>query len=268
MLLLKFQLGHEGLLVPRLFVEKRVNMAGSVGFEPCHQWRYLPSLSPFFTRALSVTFIRERVRVNDILYKAKNKHMVSAEYFPIYLLVLVLALSVIWYQFIYVKPVQEVWHRLAFTMQTQQQTFWCWAAVAASVSAFFNPSTTWTQCGIVNAELGRTDCCTNGSSANCNVPWFLDDALTRTGNFRSMSNGAGTMTDVSQDIDIGRPLCVRIQWSGDGGGHFVAIDGYHQGLDMVAVDDPWSGASDVSLATFQTAYRGSGSWTHSYRVQP
>ena len=75
------------------------------------------------------------------------------------------------------------------------------------------------------------------------------------------------MTDVSQDVDIGRPLCVRIQWSG-GGGHFVAIDGYHRGLDMVAVDDPWSGASDVSLATFQTAYLGSGSWTHSYRVQP
>jgi hypothetical protein len=32
MLLLKFQLGREGLLVYGLFVEKRVNMAGSVGF--------------------------------------------------------------------------------------------------------------------------------------------------------------------------------------------------------------------------------------------
>jgi hypothetical protein len=168
---------------------------------------------------------------------------------------------------ILVEPVEEVWHRLAFIMQTQLQTNWCWAAVAASVSAFFDPNTNWTQCLIVNAELGRNDCCTNGSSANCNIPWFLDDALTRTGNFRSMSSGAGTMADVSQDVDIGRPLCVRIGWSG-GGGHFVAIDGYHQGLDMVAVDDPWSGASDVSLATFQTAYLGSGSWTHSYRVQP
>ncbi len=193
--------------------------------------------------------------------------MVFAEYYRILLLLILgIALSAYWYIAHWIGPV-EVWHRLAFIMQTQQQSQWCWAAVAASVSAFFNPSATWTQCGIVNAEFGRTDCCVNGSSANCNQPWSIRSGLQRTGNFRSMSLGAGTMTDVSQDVDIGRPLCVRIGWSG-GGGHAVVIDGYHEGLDMVAVDDPWSGASDVSLATFQTAYRGWGSWTHSYRVQP
>lgn len=162
-----------------------------------------------------------------------------------------------------------LWSRISFVMQHQQQTNWCWAAVAASVSAFFNPSTTWTQCAIVNAELGRNDCCTNGSSANCNKAWYLDKALTRTGNFVSMSAGAGTMNDVAQEIDNNRPLCARIGWSGpNDGGHFVAIDGYNRNLDMVAVDDPWSGASDVDLTVFQTAYHGSGSWTHSYRVKP
>ena len=160
-----------------------------------------------------------------------------------------------------------VWKRLNFVMQHQQQGNWCWAAVAASVSAYFNPNTTWTQCKIANAELGQTDCCTNGSSASCNVPWYLDRALTLTGNFVSMSSGAGTMNDVTQEINNNRPLCVRIGWSG-GGGHFVAIDGYNIGLDMVAVDDPWSGASDVDLSVFQTAYNGSGSWTHSYKVKP
>ena len=75
------------------------------------------------------------------------------------------------------------------------------------------------------------------------------------------------MNDVTQEINNNRPLCVRIGWSG-GGGHFVAIDGYNKGLDMVAVDDPWYGASDVDLSVFQTSYQGSGSWTHSYRVKP
>jgi Papain-like cysteine protease AvrRpt2 len=152
-------------------------------------------------------------------------------------------------------------------MQHQEQTNWCWAATAASVSAFFNPSTTWTQCKIVNAELGRTGCCTNGSSSYCNISWYLDRALTRTGNFVSMSWGTGTMSDVKNEIDNNRPLGVRIGWSG-GGGHFVALDGYSQTFNMVAVDDPWYGASDVDLAVFQTSYQGSGSWTHSYRVKP
>jgi hypothetical protein len=151
-------------------------------------------------------------------------------------------------------------------MQHQQQTNWCWAATSASVSAFFNPSTSWTQCKVVNAELGRSDCCTNGSGSNCNKSWYLDKALTRTGNLQSWSSGAGSMANVSGEIDNGRPLCARIGWSG-GGGHFVAIDGYNSDLDMVAIDDPWYGASDVTLATFKTAYKGSGSWTHKYFVK-
>jgi len=31
-------------------------------------------------------------------------------------------------------------------MQQQEQTCWCWAAIACSISAFFNPTTLWTQC--------------------------------------------------------------------------------------------------------------------------
>jgi hypothetical protein len=181
----------------------------------------------------------------------------------------VIVVGVIIYYYYYQIARAYRWVSINFVMQHQQQTNWCWAAVAASVSAFFNPNTSWTQCAIVNAELGRTDCCTNGSSANCNRAWYLDKALTRTGNFVSMSAGAGTMGDVAQEIDNNRPLCVRIGWSGlNDGGHFVALNGYNRGFDMVAVADPWSGSSNVDLTVFQTAYQGSGSWTHSYKVQP
>ena len=188
--------------------------------------------------------------------------------YPFILVLLIVILILIYLLAQCRARLDEGWKRLCFIMQHQEQTNWCWAATAASVSVFFDPNTIWaTQCSIVNAEFGRTDCCTNGSSANCNKPWYIDLGLQRTGNFRSKSTGAGTMTDVSQDVDIGRPLLVRIGWSG-GGGHAVAIDGYNQALDMVAVDDPWYGASDVSLPVFQTAYQGSGAWTHTYRVQP
>ncbi len=158
------------------------------------------------------------------------------------------------------------WRRLSFAMQHQQQTQWCWAAVAANVSAFFDSNTSWTQCTIVNAELDRSDCCSHGSSANCNRPWYLDRALSRTGNLQTWSTGARALTDVIDEVNAERPLCARIGWSG-GGGHFLAIDGYNCELAMVAVDDPWYGASDVTLSTFQTAYQGTGSWTHTYWVQ-
>jgi hypothetical protein len=75
------------------------------------------------------------------------------------------------------------------------------------------------------------------------------------------------MKNIAVEINNGRPLCARIGWSG-GGGHFVAIDGYNTDLNMVAIDDPWYGPSDVMLEAFLTAYEQSGSWTHKYFVKP
>jgi hypothetical protein len=157
------------------------------------------------------------------------------------------------------------WRRLTFTMQHQQQTQWCWAAVSTSVSHYYDSSSTWTQCTVANAELGQTTCCQNGSSAACNVPWYLDDALQRTGNLNAFSGGAASFADVRTEIDSGRPLGVRIGWSG-GGGHFAVIEGYKPGpgTQRVAIDDPWYGASDLTYSGFQSGYQGTGSWTHSY----
>ena len=104
-------------------------------------------------------------------------------------------------------------HRcLCFTMQHQQQTQWCWSATATSVAHYYNGASTWTQCSLVNAELGRTDCCTAPSSANCNQPWTLNTVLTRVGHLASFTGGSTSFADVRNEIDNGRPLGVRIGW--------------------------------------------------------
>ncbi len=157
--------------------------------------------------------------------------------------------------------------QLNFAMQHQQQTNWCWAAVTVSVSAFFKPTTSWTQCTLVNAEFARNDCCTSGSISACNKPWYLQKSLKRTNNLESWSSGTGTMSKIAFEINNGNPICVRIGWSG-GGGHAVAIDGYDIDLNIVKIDDPWYGASDVTLDTFKNAYYGTGKWTHKYFVKP
>lgn len=160
------------------------------------------------------------------------------------------------------------WRRLAFTMQHQQQTQWCWAAVSTSVSLYYDTSSTWTQCTVVNAELGQTTCCQNGSTSACNQPWYLDLALQRTGNLDAFAGGTTSFADLRTEIDAGQPLGARIGWSG-GGGHFAVIEGYKPGPgdQRVAIDDPWYGASDLTYNTFATSYQGSGSWTHSYTTE-
>lgn len=157
-----------------------------------------------------------------------------------------------------------------FSIQHQQQTEWCWAATTCSISAFFDPNTQWTQCKLVNAEFGRNDCCGNGSSNDCNQPWYPDKALNRTGNLQSCLAGAVSIDDIVKEIDNNHPINVVISWRG-GGGHNVAIENYNYVLNMVTLADPWPPGGSISilpLDTFKTAYNGSGTWTSTYYVKP
>jgi hypothetical protein len=152
---------------------------------------------------------------------------------------------------------------LKFTMQAQQQSNWCWAAVSTSISHFYESTSSWTQCAVANTQLGRTDCCGAGASGACNVYGYLDQGLQEVGHFDHLQNGTVTFQVLRNEIVSSRPLGIRVAWSG-GGAHFIAAIGAEEG-DLVLVGDPGSGANSlVDFATLETNYSGSGTWTHSY----
>lgn len=156
--------------------------------------------------------------------------------------------------------------QLGLNMEIQQQSNWCWAAVATSVSRFYNPGSPWLQCTLVNAELGQWACCQNGNSPACNQPWYLDRALARTNHFVAWANGPTPLAAVMAELNNGRPVGVRIGWFG-GGGHFVVVDAYSN-TGMVDVEDPYWGHSTIPVNTLSTAYRSAGAWTHTYTTRP
>jgi Papain-like cysteine protease AvrRpt2 len=161
------------------------------------------------------------------------------------------------------------WKRLSFTMQRQQQTQWCWAATSVSVARFYDGRTGWTQCGMVDAELGQHGCCNQGRSARCNRPNVLDAPLARADILARRQNAAAGYSAIRAEIDAGRPVAWRIGWRG-GGGHFAVIEGYQRrGAQWVAIDDPWYGQSDVAVSTLLGGrYQQTGAWTHTYFTRP
>lgn len=153
---------------------------------------------------------------------------------------------------------------LRFTMQHQEQTQWCWAAVSVSVNLFYHPASGQTQCSVANVAMNQTTCCQDGSSAQCNQPWFLDQALQIVGNLNAWSAGKALLSKIKNEISNCRPFCLRIAWNG-GGGHFVSVYGFN--LQRINIADPWYGNSVVPYGPFPSAYQGGGTWTDNYTTK-
>jgi hypothetical protein len=157
---------------------------------------------------------------------------------------------------------------LAFNMARQLQNQWCWSASSVSIATFHNAASAWTQCSLVNAEFGRNDCCANGSSVDCNKPWYLDRALTRVNHLNQVVNGSLTPAQVGAELAKSCPIGVATMWAA-GGGHAVVIRGRFvlNGVEYVSIADPWDGDSDATYANFRDRYRGSGVWTWTFKTR-
>ena len=164
-------------------------------------------------------------------------------------------------------------HALAFTMQVQEETNWCWAAVAVSTGHFYAAAGgVPTQCHLATAELagkGVGVCCPARVNPACDIPWYLHTALVRLGRYHGyLATAANYASQLVPQIAAGRPVAFRIDW-GAGTGHFVMVSGYDQtgGSQIVTVDDPAPATSGglspqrhiMDYATFTSAYLGTGS---------
>lgn len=110
----------------------------------------------------------------------------------------------------------------------QQQTNWCWAAVAVGIAEAYG-DVGWTQCGVASETKGE-ECCSAGfGEPNCNRPheiieplgWHFDVV-----HFQDDVPEHRTFTFVQRSIDAGRPLVVRIDYQNNTAGHFIVIAGY------------------------------------------
>jgi len=155
---------------------------------------------------------------------------------------------------------------LGLNEQHQQQTEWCWLATTVSITLYYNPSATWTQCTLANTMLNQTTCCTNGTSSACNQPGYPDQALTTTGHLASTAMGKPSFQTIINQIEAAHPVSINIQWDG-GGGHNPATDGYDDSdiaNPTIDIQDPWYGPSTQDFNSFPSTYNGGATWYESY----
>jgi hypothetical protein len=155
-----------------------------------------------------------------------------------------------------------------FEMEKQQEDNWCWAAVGASVAAYYSPGNSPTQCELANVLLGQSTCCQHGGSSDCNQPNYLSTVLQQIGNYAG-TTGVVALDQVAGQVIDGRPLCVFIKWHGKTTGHFVGLTGTNQIHNMLAIQDPWYGTCYMKYSDLENRYQAGwsskgGKWVDSY----
>jgi hypothetical protein len=174
---------------------------------------------------------------------------------------------------------------MAFEMDQQLRSEWCWAAVTSSLSSFLTPQNELSQCQVVNQILkqkggatGTVDCCQSGvTSPACNQPNSLGAVLKSNG-WLQCYHPFHLPPDVIRNlINNGKPLPILIYWREAngffGGGHYVVITGVgpddpnDHGATLIAVEDPLNGPSLLPYSVLKNQYKGNGCWLYSYVLE-
>lgn len=176
-------------------------------------------------------------------------------------------------------------------MQYQQMYNWCWIATATSISLFYDPASTWTQCSLIGAVLQLQCCPPTSVTANpydpaslydlenvvanpiCDHSGGVGDSLAKTGNFRQgiggpiplLSSPSGPPS-VMDEMCAGTPIIATISWTGSILSHDVAIAGVNG--ELLHIHDPIFGEQDIYYEVFPANYQSGGTWTYSVLTQP
>ncbi|HYD80324.1 MAG TPA: C39 family peptidase [Paucimonas sp.] len=163
--------------------------------------------------------------------------------------------------------------QLAFNIEGQKYSQWCWAAVTASVSKFYDAGSTVTQCRLATWKFGSSgDCCSSPLPSGCNKPYTTWKALAHVGNLASHVDEGITFSAVKQEIDSGRPVAMAVKWKKSGSRHAIVITGYDEasGGNTITVQDPGRGGSTsvLKFADFPGNYKGGATWAATFATQP
>jgi hypothetical protein len=156
---------------------------------------------------------------------------------------------------------------LGFVLEPQQQSNWCWAAIAVSLAHFYGVGR-YTQHEVAVAVLGARKTDEELPSDQINTIALLDDALRFVRCAASWSPGRPALREIAREIMSGRPVCVCLQWQ-TGDAHYVVLTGCDAGSGELTVEDPLHGPSLQQFDTFPRTYRSAGAvWRGSYWTAP
>ena len=152
----------------------------------------------------------------------------------------------------------------------QEQSNWCWAACAEMVFCYYGV-TPARQCDFANELFGRTECCSDPSSPNCNQPCEIENLsnlYSRKGINSRFLGETVPFSKLQSEINADRPVEVVFYQKSKKRGHLIIVRGWRiTGTEkFVHVNDPKDSDGASRIVTYSEllhAYK-EGKWTDTW----
>lgn len=152
----------------------------------------------------------------------------------------------------------------------QEQSNWCWAACVEMVLYYYDELAVQ-QCELANELFGRSECCSEPSSPECNKPCEIEDVsklYARRHIHSQFVDENVSFSTLQAEIDAGRPVEIVFYQRRKTRGHLVIVRGWHitETEKFLHVNDPKdsNGASRiVAYSELMDAYED-GRWMYTW----
>jgi hypothetical protein len=147
---------------------------------------------------------------------------------------------------------------LPVSPQVQPNEFWCWAAVASMVTAYYESAgkPLLSQCQVAANALNILNCCDSSPAPeSCLKLWDLSEALQSIG-YNAQNNWFSDISVVGNEIAGQRVLAALMYFKNSGVLHYVLVNGCDDttGQESVYVTDPAGSVGEVPWNTFLYNY--------------
>lgn len=162
-----------------------------------------------------------------------------------------------------------------FTIEEQNQSQWCWAAVSVCVFRHFNDLRWPQQCDLVNDVFRDTlfgeDCCQGGSVEDCDRSNDIGQVMALRGHLALRFDSGVSFDQLMQQIAQEQaPVVLRVQFSDGITDHFIAVIGCaidEDGEQHIQIADPSVASGNISTyewKAFPENYSPGSSWMNTY----
>ncbi len=151
-----------------------------------------------------------------------------------------------------------------FVIQKQLKSNWCWAAVTASLSAYYGKQNDADQTRLVTKIMHPKNSCEGEECKTCNRPWYVGEALEMAGILREAIPNTISEKRLINELNHHHPVVIAVKCRGIVSGHTFVISSMMNDGTFATWDSKTLDVEYLSYHQLTTSSSQKGKWVNTF----